>query len=169
MIALAALAGCTDRPRAPALRDESVFDNTREGIRFLTPSGWTLQARSEVPPGPADTERLLVRYAGPPSATPPSFEVALQDLAESTDLVAHLKAPSHSITTPWNIAEPAQPLTIGGAAGNRFTFSQGDITKETVAFRRGARVYFFTGIFATADTQSRDQIRQAVQSLSWTK
>ena len=41
------------------------------------------------------------------------------------------------------------------------------MTKETVAFRRGGRVYFFHGLFGPTDAKARDQVRRAVESTIW--
>src|SRR5262245_60271828 len=93
---LAMIAGCSDRPRAPALRNDPVYENTSAGIRFMVPAGWTQQAKSEPSSKPANTEQLLVRYTGPRSPIPATFEVTYQDVDDSDDLQALLAAPSHS-------------------------------------------------------------------------
>src|SRR5205807_3959401 len=49
-------------PHAPALRSEPVYNNTREGFRFVAPEGWSQVAKADLPPGPVEKERLLVRY-----------------------------------------------------------------------------------------------------------
>ena len=169
LIVLLLAAGCSDRPRAPALRNEPVYDNLSAGLRFLTPEGWTQQAKANLPPGPAESERLLVRYSGPPGPTPPSFEVVFQDLPESTDMVGHLSVPSHSLPGPWKAEGKPEPLTVNGVAASRYLFTQMGMTKECVAVRRGGRVYFFTAVYSSADSKSRDQIRTVVEGVTWTK
>src|SRR5438105_510697 len=63
VLAVIALAvGRGGGPRAPALRPEPVYSNAREGFRFVAPEGWALVAKADLPPGPAEKERLLVRY-----------------------------------------------------------------------------------------------------------
>jgi len=42
-----------------------------------------------------------------------------------------------------------------------------DVVEEVVAVRRRERTYFFRGVFAKGDGKARDQIRRAVERLSW--
>ena len=39
--------------------------------------------------------------------------------------------------------------------------------REVVAIRRGERVYFFKGSYSGADTQSRQAIRKAIDTIVW--
>src|SRR5262245_25916538 len=86
------LASCSSGPRAPALRDEAVYQNDREGFRFRVPEGWTQHAKSDLPPGKANKEHLLVSYRR--SSKPASLEVSLADVPESADLATYLAGPS---------------------------------------------------------------------------
>src|SRR5262245_1447579 len=89
-VGLALLLGCTPKPVAPALRDEPVYQNDQEGFRFLVPEGWSQNARTEVPPGPVEKERLLVQYKRRPPAKPATLEVSMADLPSSTNLATYL-------------------------------------------------------------------------------
>jgi hypothetical protein len=158
------------RPRAPALRDDSVYQNTREGFRFLVPEDWHQHARSEVPTGKTEKERLLVGYKRLSADKPALLEVSLVDLPAATDLEAYLAEPSYGVTR-WQAAARPEPLHIQGAEAQRFVFTArvdaDNMTREVVAFRRGERLYLFTGVFRTADTTARAQFRQAVESTLW--
>src|SRR2546423_15656230 len=79
LLALCALLllGCDSKPRAPALMDDPVYQNDREGFRFLVPDGWKQHARAEVPPGKSEKERLLVQYRRPAEGGEATLEVTL--------------------------------------------------------------------------------------------
>jgi hypothetical protein len=161
------LAGCTtEHPRAPALRDGPVYDNSLAGLRFLTPTNWNQVARSDQPP-PGPGERLLVRFQAPPNVSHALFEVTV-DAAPPEDVAALVKQPSHSAAAWEPVGAPAQ-LTIGGEPATRYTFKNKETTKEVVAVRRGGKLYLFTMIAATSDAESREQIRQVVGGVTWTK
>jgi hypothetical protein len=158
------------RPRAPALIDEPVYHNAREGFRFLVPEGWAIHARGEPPPGRVDKERLLVNYQRTGSEKPAFFEVTLADLPPATDLAAHLAGPSYG-SESWRQKTLPETLDVGGVAATRFVATsrvgKDDLTKETVAVRRGERVYFFTAVYTSGDTAVREQLRRTVGSLIW--
>src|SRR5262245_30253534 len=84
-------------PRAPALRPEPVYQNSREGFRFVAPEGWTQVAKAELPSGPAEKERLMVRYQAA-TGDPAALEATVIDLPESTDLAAYLSQPSYGVS-----------------------------------------------------------------------
>src|SRR5436305_14471005 len=115
-VLLAALlaAACGYRPRAPALTDGSVYRNDREGFRFLVPEGWVQQAKGDVPPGPADQERLLVVYRNFTGERPAALEVSLAHLPESTDLGKHLEG-SAPLGVRWRRVGPPETLEVHGA------------------------------------------------------
>jgi hypothetical protein len=71
-LALLALAGCQRPPRAPALVNEPVYQDSREGFRFLVPDGSVQEARGEMPPAPVEDERMLVEYRLPATRRSPS-------------------------------------------------------------------------------------------------
>jgi hypothetical protein len=151
------------------LRDEPVYQNSREGFRLLAPEGWTTSAKAESPRGRVDKQYLLVRYdrlTGPPA----SLEVALLDPGPGEDLEKLLAASSHGVTL-WRRLAPPTVVTIGGAEGMRYIFAgragKQDLTKEVVAFRRGDRVDLFTGVFPAGDKGAQEQLRRSIESLSW--
>ena len=169
-VTAALLAGCTPRPSAPALTDEPVYQNEQEGFRFLAPDGWKQQARSNLPPGKTAEERRLVEYQRPPAGKPATFEVSLVDLPEDTSLATYLGR-RWSRSDQARLKSGPDKLDVGGAPAVRLAFAlrrEGDdLTREVTAFRRGERVYFFTGTFPARDPAARDQVRRAVASVVW--
>jgi hypothetical protein len=170
LLGLLAQAGCTPRPRAPALDNSPVYQNDREGFRFLPPEGWTQLARADVPPGKFLKDQRLVSYQGAGGQRVALLEVTLADLPENEDLAAYLSKPSYG-ASDWRLKSEPESLTIGSAQASRCSFlgriGKEDEAKEVVSFRRGGRVYFFIGMFAPADTEARDKIRRAVGSIIW--
>jgi len=172
LIALALLSGCGSGPRAPALRDEAVYQNDREGFRFLAPEGWNNAARAEVPPGPLPKERVLVVYRSFDTGKPAFLEVSVADSRQCADLPSFLAAPSFGVER-WHPQTPEEQLEVQGAAAIRLILGgragKKELLKEVVAFRRGERTYFFTGLFSNGDDQARGQLRQAVASTLWNR
>jgi hypothetical protein len=164
------LSGCGSRPRAPALSDEPVYQNDREGFRFRVPEGWTQQARADLPAGPVKKEHLLVRYMHTGPGKRAVLEVSLADLPESTELSTYLAGPSYG-TKQWRRTAPVGSLEGKGPSAVRLIFmanvGEAEMTKEVVAYRRGGRVYLFTGLFAAGDSKAREEIRRAVDSTDW--
>jgi hypothetical protein len=166
------LPGCSRRPHAPALGDDPVYQNSREGFRFLAPEGWVQRARAEIPPGKAEKERLLVEYQRVGGGKLALLEVSLADLPPSTDLITYLAGPADGVEKWRSVGRP-ENLEIEGVEATRMTFSgrvgKEDMTREVVAFRRGERVYFFVGLFTATDGKARDELRRAVGSTIWSK
>ncbi|MFL5340756.1 MAG: hypothetical protein ACJ8F7_11445 [Gemmataceae bacterium] len=167
--ALAVLAGCSDRPRAPSLGDEPEFNNSHEGLRFLAPVGWVLSAKSNLPPDSSPKERSLVMYHSPPTAPPARFEVSRADLPEAADLKAFAAAPSYGSEGVWQPAGEPAAVTVGGRPAARFRFTNQQRVKETTAVRLGERVYFFNTVTTIADEEVRRQLRQTIADVKWTK
>jgi hypothetical protein len=167
------LAGCGGAPRAPALEDGPVYDSPSEHFRFLVPESWTQFARAEAPPGKVEQECMLVEYKLLTAERPAGFQVTRADLAESTDLRAYLVGHAPS-SEHWQPKGPAQPGVVRGVDAVRVRLvghpsGKEEFTREVTAFRRGERVYFFTGKFASSDAEARRQIRRAVESIIWTR
>jgi hypothetical protein len=164
-----ALAGCERTPRAPALTNGPVYQSTREGFRFLVPDGWTQVAHGEMPPAPVRDERMLVEYRLV-ADQPVGLRVTAFDLPESEDLAAHLSQQLPEGGT-WKLSTGPEACEAGGVAGTHLAFTgrEGgqESTRDMHAFRRGGRVYLFTGVFAPTDTKARLEVRRAVESLSW--
>jgi hypothetical protein len=161
--------GCAERPRAPALTNDPVYQDDAEGLRFAAPEGWTMHVRSRPAAGPDAHERLLVGYRRVRAERPAQFEVSRADLPESADLVAHLTG--GGARKDWRPAKPPEPVEVGGRPGRRISLAGrvgGEaLAREVVAVRRGGRVYFFAVTTAPGDAGARDEARRAVASVRW--
>jgi hypothetical protein len=170
LLTAALLPGCRSRPRAPALDNAPVYQNDREGFRFVAPEGWTQLARADVPPGKLAKERLLVQYRRLNAPREATFEVSVADFSPSTDLADYLAAPAYG-SKDWKLQSAPEPAEVNGVAGTRYDFTarvgKDDMTREVVAFRRGERVYFFTTVFFTKDATAQEQGRRAVARILW--
>jgi hypothetical protein len=170
LVGLALLAGCGSRPRAPALTNEPVYQNSSEGFRFLVPEGWVQTGKAELPPGTVDPEQMLVEYKQLTSEFPASLEVTAVDLPPSTNLSIYL---ADRLRKPgrWRQRAGAEQITVGGVSATRMSFSytadKEEQVREVVAFRRGQRVYFFSGTFVAKDERAQQQVREAVNRISW--
>ncbi len=164
------LAGCSGGPRAPALRDEPVYENAQEGFRFLAPEKWTQNVRAALPSGKLDRERLLVSYRRTEAGRPAQLEVSRADLDESASFAEHLAGPAFG-SARWKARGAPEELTVGGARGERHVFAEppgkDERVREVVAFRRGERCYFFGGVYLAADAKAREEIRRSVNSIIW--
>jgi hypothetical protein len=162
--------GCDRRPQAPVLRNEPVYENDTEGFRFLTPEGWRLHAKVDVPSGKLDKERLLVQYVRLFPERGASLDVSMADLPTTTDLANYLAGPSGGVKS-WRPKSAVESVQVGGVLAERFLFTgrmdSQEAVKEVVAIRRGARVYFFTAYFAPGDTKAQQQVRRTVESTVW--
>ena len=170
----AVLGGCDNPPSAPPLvQGEPVYHDSREGFRFDTPPGWSMQARGSYPSAASDRERTLVKYKRIRTHEPAKFRVTMIDLPQSTTLASYL-AELPPGPEKWKITGPAEDVTVNGVPATRATYSGAEedepdepLTKEIVAFCRGNRAYFFTGIVRTDDEESAGVIRKAVASVVW--
>lgn len=163
------LIGCSQGPKAPALEDGPVFYDRQEGFRFLVPDGWKQSVHAVLPPGRLEDERMIVEYHLP--AAQASFAVTCADIDPSVKLdeyvATHVPGSAHwTLTKPGQACQvgdvPAVRMTLSGHLGNREKY-----TREVVAFRRGERVYFFTGIYAASDKETAEQVRAADDSVIW--
>jgi predicted Zn-dependent protease len=169
---LLVVAACSNRPHAPPLTAEAVYQNDAIGLRFLAPAGWPVQSRATLPTGRLAKPIILVSYQRVPADKPAEFKVLAADLAPETTLVHFLTDVQVGPET-WSAPSGAQPLSVNGAEATRFVQSrtQGkeEYRREVTAFRRGDRVYLFLVIFPASDAASRDAVRTAVASVTWTK
>jgi hypothetical protein len=161
--------GCGSRPHAPAILDDPVYENDRQGFRFRAPEGWHQVARADLPAGKLDKERLLVQYRRFDSARPASLEVSAADLPAATDLAAYLAGPAAGIKE-WRLLT-TEPVPLSTVAGTRYQFTahtgRDDMAREVAAFPRGERVYFFTIVYLAKDTSAQEQFRRTLGRLDW--
>jgi hypothetical protein len=162
--------GCSRGPRAPALLDEPIYENRQEGFHFVTPDGWKMQSRTELPPGKLTEERSLVKYERQTGERSSSLEVSMADVPSETDLTTCLQQRA-AAPAPWPLAKPMERLTLGGQPAARAIFvSPLPVEREVheiVAVRHGSRVYYFTAVLPVGDTRARDEVRKALATLSW--
>ena len=171
MAAAWAVGNSPPRPVAPPLiQGEPVYENKQEGFRFLPPPNWPMHSRTEVPPGKLDKERLLVSYKRATGGGFSILDVSMNDVPpgkELKDCVAEYAV----IRKIWEPDGKPRPFEVAGLPALRQAFkssgSANPLAKEVVGVLKGERVYFFAGIFAAKDTKSRDQVRKAVESLTW--
>jgi hypothetical protein len=172
LLLLAAAGGCTERPKAPPLKNEAVFQNDKIGLRFLAPQGWSVSSRTDLPPGPLPKPVILVAYHLSKGDSPAELEVLAADLAEETDLGKFL-IENRIGAAVWVSKSPAEPVTINGEAATRYVLSRqagkSELRREATAFRRGGRVYFFIVTFPANDPAVRDAARQCVLSAAWSR
>ncbi|HZU36061.1 MAG TPA: hypothetical protein VFA18_09140 [Gemmataceae bacterium] len=171
IVGLATLAGCSRGPVAPALEDGPEFRDAQEGFRFLVPEHWTQYAHAAVPPGRLTDERMIVEYNLQAVAKPASFGVTCVDLDPSTDIAKYVASHVPGGAS-WKLKAPSKPCEIQGVPAEKMTFvshppGADELTRDIVAFRRGQRVYLFTGVYATSDKEAREQVQQAMDSILW--
>lgn len=170
LLSLAAGAGCQDRPSAPALDDAPVYKDDREGFRFFPPEGWRQTARGRVPAGKIRVERMLVEYKPRTGTKPAALQVSIADLPESAALADYLKSEVYR-PQDWEGTGPAESFQINGAPAARVRYRMASgkdpLVRDIVAFRRGERVYFFTGLYLGSDSKTRKAIQAAVDSVVW--
>lgn len=164
--------GCSDKPKAPPLLNETVYNYEKIGLRFLSPEGWTIASRSTIPPGPLSKPLLLATYRGTGEEHPAALEVFAVDLAEDADFGLYLL--DHSIGVgQWTLKNPATAATINSAPATHYLLSQKEGTvehlRDVTAFRRGGRVYFFMISYGADDPGSSDPARKSIDSITWTK
>ena len=111
LLPLTLTAGCNSQPRAPALSDEPVYQNSAEGFRFLVPPGWSQRAKANLPEGKLGKERLLVQYRRLTEAFVASLEVTACDRETAADLPALLAGPSFGIPQ-WPPQGPPEDLVV---------------------------------------------------------
>ena len=170
LVLIAVTFGCDSEPRAPALLDTPVFQDRQEGFRFLVPDGWTQNARANLPPGQLEGESFLVRYRMKTPEMGATLQIICFDDSGQTDLAEHYAGPAFRVRR-WNAEGQSESIDVNGKTAERFVHQAvidgRKMTKETVCFRKGNRVYSFVGLFFASDDKAREQIRRAVGSAIW--
>src|SRR5205823_2700079 len=141
------------------------------------PPGWALQARTVESPHAHRAERLLVKYKRvPPGELDARLRVSVVDAADNVSPAEFLRG-RNPPEPGWKVTKPIEEkLTVGGQPAARVTFggpfnpdqkTPRDYTCELVAVRNGLRWFLFAGTFDTADVQSRKQVRDAIESVTF--
>lgn len=162
--------GCDTRPRAPALSDAPVYNNRREGFRFLVPEGWVQSASAVLPDKALEGEVLLVQYRMRTSSRGASLDILCMNAEEFPDLHEYHGLPSQGVRD-WKSAAAPEQLSVNGTEAQRFvyegTLGKERMVKEVVSMRRGQRVYSFIGLFWSEDANAQEELRRAVDSVIW--
>ena len=169
-LVLTGACGCAERPKAPPLVNDTVYQNDRIGLRFLAPDGWSLVTRADPPSSALPKPVILVAYQLSKGQSHSGLEVLAADLAEDADFGNFLI--EHRIgAAVWTLKTPAETVSINGVEATRLTLTRqekrAEMRREATAFRRGGRVYFFIITFAAGDYAARDAARQSVLSVNW--
>ena len=168
---LAVLAGCEDKPRAPALTTEAVYSDSDAGLTFVAPEGWVLYAKVNLP---ADHKlghpQRLVAYRVGGGDRNGSFELYALDLG-GKGLLEYLAGPKMAIgAEKWTDKGKPTEETINGTNATRYLqvgAGKADRRRELIEFRRPDRTYVFVLSYKATDTQTREQAQRAVQSATW--
>lgn len=166
------LPACADRPKAPPLSADSVYQNDEIGLRFLAPQGWAMQARATLPPGELRKPTILVAYRRGGAARPSEFDLLVGNADESTDLGAFL-AEYQVGAGKWAQASAPKAVTVNGRAATQYvltrTEGKTEVRREATAFLTAGRVYFFLVTYAANDPATRESVRSSIDSIVWTK
>ena len=164
--------GCTDRQRTPPLVNEALYSYEKIGLLFFTPQGWSITSRALLPPGPLAEPKILVAYHLKDNEYPAALEVLAADLPEETDLGQYLLE-SRVGRELWTVKSQPESITVNGTAAFRFQLShrtgENEDLRETTAFRRGGRVYFFIVSFVSGDHNSLNIGRKSIETVTWQK
>lgn len=169
-MALAAVAGCSETPRAPDLTTEAVYQYDPAGLRFPAPDGWAVYARMLPPEGRLDRPMRLVAYFRAEGKVRADLELYAIDLPDGQALPAYLAG--HPIGPDRWTPKPPETIDINGTAATRHlltgTGPRADMRREVVAFHRGdGRVYAFVLTHEASDTKHREQARRAIEKVAW--
>lgn len=170
LLALVLLSGCEERPSALPLDNSPVYNDTREGFRFLPPEDWRQTARGIVPAGKIARRRMLCEYKSLTPTKTAVLQVSVADVPLSEPLADHVKSETYR-AEEWRAVGDAESFEINGVPAARVSYRKPagkDATiREIIAFRRGVRVYLFTGIYMASDKKTRKAIQAAVDSVVW--
>jgi hypothetical protein len=164
--------GCSERPKAPPLTNEAIYQNEKVGIRFLAPSGWSISSRADMPSGKLAKPIILVGYLQTSGEKPAEFELVAADVPDGADpgqfLADHRIGPSK-----WTVKPGAASTQVGGIPATRYDMTAGtgknEYQREATAVRRGDRVFYFVVTYGMRDGEHRDHAHRCVESVTWTK
>jgi hypothetical protein len=156
--------------------DEPFYDR-QVGLRFTPPPGWSMQARSAEAPDEPKRERMLVKYKRlVRGARVAWLRVSVVDVGDDQTAAELLKDRRPKEKEFAKTKDLESDLQIGGQPAARITFegmldpdSKGPrrCTAEIVAIRHKSLVFYFAGTFSTIDTEARDQVRAAIESITF--
>lgn len=167
---VAPVAGCQDRPRAPVLANETVYQNDAIGVTFVTPESWTLYAKTTLPPGPLNRPIRLTAYAHVADKFHAEFELYAVDTPPGSDLLDYLA--THKLSPEaWTPVRKPTPETVRGVPATRYSLAgakaDAKMRREIVAFPRGDRQFLVVVTHHADDTPARDQAQKSLESVTW--
>lgn len=166
------LEGCSQRPQAPALIDELVYEYTPVGIRFRKPDGWTLASKAILPAEALPKPIVMIRYIQNHGDRPAEMDLVAAEVPVESDLGQFL-ADYRIGPEKWKLVKPGEPLTINGVEAIRYEFVQAvgssSARRESTAFRKGGRVYAFFLSYQSGDLDNLTTGRKCVESTIWKK
>lgn len=149
------------------LRNESEYYDRIQKLRFAVPEGWKTNAKSNLPVGSLNKERMLVEYQqlGPLAAVLRVTAVDLKD-EEPAAYLDRTNRRKREFKPP-----TSEATQLGGLPATRFTFLHvaGGLDKEVVTVRRDERLYLFLSECGKTDAKAREAIRNALASVVWEK
>ena len=106
--------GCTEKPKAPPLVNDTVYQNDKIGLRFLAPEGWSVSSRAELPADALPKPIIVIAYHFNKGGTHSELEVLAADLSENAELGKFLA--EHRIgAVAWTLKPPPESVTINGS------------------------------------------------------
>lgn len=171
MLGMMVCPGCNRGPVAPELRNSPVYNNRREGFRFLVPDGWKQTASANLPAGNLETELFLVQYDVPSREAAAQVQVlCCQDRDGKTDLTEVRSRPAFGVER-WTIEDAPAQESVGGREGTWIYLTgrvqERKMGQEVLCFRKNGRIYSFVGTFDATDEPARQTIRRAFKSIVW--
>jgi hypothetical protein len=167
----------------------SSFEDDK-GLRIAPPPSWVERERGDSAPrvsgrvhtkGGANLplpplgsvagaeERSLVRYDRTTAGKLAWLRVSYAEVPETISLAEC--AASHSPGPDWQPEGESEDTQVAGQPAVRAEYkgqwAGQDYLSETVAVRRGGRVYFFSSSFPAADPSAGTEARQAIADCTW--
>jgi hypothetical protein len=159
---LLVLVGCS------APRPQPSYRNEEYGFRFTPPAGWSERLPKERDEA-ARAEHIVVQYKRLLAGRPAWLRVTVTGWPASAALEDCLR--DRAAGTAWQREGSLEALVVSGEPAVRAAYSgrwnRLDLTCETVAVRRGERVFLFTSCFPAGEADARDQVRRSIASAAW--
>lgn len=175
--ALALLAGCNRKPVAEALpsrpllvNDEPDFRDADEHFRFVPPEKWSMQERSVAAPHFEKDDRTLVKFKNLVTGTTTSW-MTVKVVKEPMDVPLAKCLTKRAPGGDFRQVGVIEDIDLKGRPAARIAwkgkFDGHDFIRETVAARRGDRVYLISGVYYATDMASRKLIRESASTCEW--
>jgi len=130
-------------------------------------------SRGELPPGKLEKVRTIANYNRLDGETPAGFQASAADTVGSEALRETLATDGTEGKPVWNSHAPDEEIRAGGAKATRSMFhtgtgrEKGTRIRDIYIFERGELIWMFSGMYDLGDSQARDTVRRAIDSLEW--